>query len=327
METSHMAWYSQTIKQYLTRQEVDALMQKSDWRAVLELATTWGWIAAAFALAGFFPNPFTILIALIILGGKQLACAIIMHDCSHNAYFTSARWNTLAGNWFGSYPIIQNVDQYRSYHLQHHKFAGLHDDPDLSLTKGYPTTAMSMARKFARDLSGATGIKGQLAVLTMHAGYLSYSLGGAAQWLQKRSFAAHLQLAWQNLRGPVAANLILFGVLWTCGAGWLYLLWTGALLTTYNVSLRVRSMAEHSVVEERENPHKNTRTTYANFLERMLFAPHHVNYHAEHHLMMAAPPYNYPKLHRLLLARGYFDEGVLETGYWNILKKAVVGKL
>jgi fatty acid desaturase len=83
-------------------------------------------------------------------------------------------------------------------------------------------------------------------------------------------------------------------------------------------------MAEHSMVEDRANPQKNTRTTYANFFERILFAPHHVNYHAEHHLCMGAPSYNLPKMHRLLLERGYFNEGALEPNYWSVVKRAVV---
>ena len=77
------------------------------------------------------------------------------------------------------------------------------------------------------------------------------------------------------------------------------------------------------MVDDMENLYRNTRTTKANWLERMLFAPHHVNYHAEHHLMMAAPSYNLPKLHQLLKERGFYEKGVLETGYWNIVKQAI----
>jgi fatty acid desaturase len=74
---------------------------------------------------------------------------------------------------------------------------------------------------------------------------------------------------------------------------------------------------------EQTNPHKNSRTTYANFIERMLFAPHHVNYHAEHHLCMGIPPYNLPAMHKLLLERGYFKEGSLKPNYLEVVKMAV----
>ncbi|MFN8310020.1 MAG: fatty acid desaturase family protein [Chitinophagales bacterium] len=324
MAENHLAWYQQQLRSLFTKEELAMLMKKSDWRGFLEIADTWLWIAAALALAGFYPNFFTILLALFILGGKQLACAIIMHDCSHDALFESRKLNQFFGNWFGAYPIIQNLEQYRPYHREHHMYTGLDDDPDLSLTKGYPATVYSLLRKFARDLFGATGIKAQIGAIVMHIGIWKYNLAGVVtKATQKISTKDALLSAWKNLRGPLAFQLLFFGILWCCGAWWLYLVWWGALLTTYNFSLRVRSMAEHSMATERTDPHQNTRTTYANFVERMLFAPHYVNFHAEHHLCMGAPPYQLRHMHELLLARGFYDKGLLEKNYWRVLKRAI----
>ena len=303
------------------------VLQKSNWKAALEIADTWFWIACAFALVGFFPNPLTIIISLFILGGKQLACAIILHDCSHDSMFTNHNVNVFVGNWFGAYPILHDVKKYRPYHLQHHINTGLHEDPDLSLTKGYPASPLSLTRKFLRDLFGVSGAKANFGVVLMQAGYLKYALNGTAEWLSQkgRTFWNVIKSIFQNLSGPVAANLILFLILYAVGKPWLYLLWPAALFTTFNFSLRVRSMAEHSMVDDRQDPHKNTRTTYANFIERMLFAPHHVNYHAEHHLCMGAPSYNLPKMHKLLLSRGFFIGGELQRNYANIIKRAARG--
>ncbi len=302
-------------------------MHKSDLKAAFEILHTWVWIAFAFALVGFFPNPFTVIISLFILGGKQLACAIILHDCSHDSMFTSRKVNRFVGNWFGAFPILHDVDKYRPYHLQHHLNTGLDADLDVPLTTGYPTSRISMVRKFLRDFFGPTGLKGNIAVLLMQLGVLKYALNGKAEWvsLKGKSVVQLFSAAIKNLAGPVAANFILFLILYAFGHPWLYLLWIGALLSTNNFSLRVRSMAEHSMVEDRSNPHKNTRTTYANFFERILFAPHHVNYHAEHHLCMGAPSYNLPQMHKLLLERGFYKEGAMEINYWNIIRRAVTG--
>jgi fatty acid desaturase len=325
MESNHLNWYTARLRQYLTPDEVKAIMRKSDLRAALEVADTWLWIAFAFALVGFFPNVFTVIISLFIIGGKQLACAILMHDCSHDSMFTSRRANQIVGNWLGAYPILQNLEQYRPYHREHHMYTGLDNDPDVSLTKGYPTTALSMMRKVGRDLIGATGVKAQIGVIAMHIGVLKYNLGGLVIRIrEKRNWKEAVISAAKNLAGPVAANLIMFAILFLTGHPWLYLLWIGAMLTTYNFSLRVRSMAEHSLVDDRSNPQRNTRTTYANFIERMLFAPYHVNYHAEHHLCMGAPSYNLPAMHNILLEKGFFKEGVLENNYWSIIKLAIV---
>jgi fatty acid desaturase len=326
MAENHLKWYNKTLHEYLTGDEIKAVMEKSNWKAALEILDTWGWIAFAFVISGLWPNPFTIIISLFILGGKQLACAIILHDCSHDSMFIGRAVNRFVGNWFGAYPIFHDVDKYRPYHIRHHINTGLDEDPDRPLTKGYPTTRLSMVRKFLRDFFGPTGLKGNFAVILMQLGVLKYNLNGQAEWLslKEKSIGEIVGTALKNIAGPLAANLILFGILYAFGAPWLYLLWIGALLTTNNFSLRVRSMAEHSMVEDRSNPMLNARTTYANFIERMLFAPHHVNYHVEHHLCMGAPSYNLPAMHRILLERGYYKQAALEQNYVAIVRRAVV---
>ncbi|MGP1282217.1 MAG: fatty acid desaturase, partial [Parasphingopyxis sp.] len=71
-------------------------------------------------------------------------------------------------------------------------------------------------------------------------------------------------------------------------------------------------------------PRDNTNTTLANPIERLFVAPNFVNYHCEHHHFAAVPPYNLPRLHRLLRERGYFDRhDCLTRGYRNVIRRAV----
>lgn len=310
---------------YLSPQERKELNSKNDWKAAYVVLHTWVSISITFAIVYFYPNPLVILVALFVMGGKQLACSIIMHDAGHFALFNNKKLNDFAGKWFGSNMILNDMLKYRAYHVVHHLTTGTAEDPDISLTKGYPTTIASMARKLFRDLSGATGLKSQLGMLSMQLGYLKYSLSKDIKKLSQkdRSWGEFFQTAFTNLWGPVLAQLILFGLLTLVASPWLYLLWIGALLTTFNFSIRIRSMAEHAMVEDTEDTLRNTRTTYANWLEKMLFAPHNVNYHVEHHLLMSVPPYNLPKMHYLLKERGFYKEGLLEQGYWDIVKMAI----
>ena len=309
----------------LSREEIEGLGQKSDFRAWMEVIDTWAWVAFAFILSGLFPNPVTILISLFMLGGKQLACAIIMHDASHQALFKHRELNDFVGNWLGGYPILHDVVRYRPYHLQHHIHTGTSDDPDIYLTRGYPTSRAGMLRKFGRDLLGITGIKGFVGIMMMHLGILKYTLGGSVEKIPQKGRKAGevLETIWRNIRGPLVANSVLFGVLWLFGSPWLYLLWVGANLSTYQFCIRVRAMAEHSMVPDRSNPWTHTRTTEANLLEKMLFAPHYVNFHAEHHLLMTVPPYNLPRMHKLLIEKGYYEKGLKAPGYWEIVKMAI----
>ena len=310
---------------YLTREERKALHQKNDWRAGMEVLLHWLWIVAAFALVYFWTNVLTIVVAMFILGGKQLACAILMHDAGHYAVFKNKKTNEFIGQWLGAYLIFQDTKKYRTYHYRHHVETGTAEDPDLLLTRGYPTSRKSMFRKIFRDLSGQTGVKALVGLVLMHLGYLEYNLGGQAVKVSQknRSWGAFFRVFFKNLGKPILANLFLFLLLYYLASPWLYLLWVVAYLTTFQFCLRIRSMAEHSMVDDPADPYQNTRTTYANWLERLLFAPYHVNYHAEHHMLMSVPSYNLPKMHRLLKERGFYEKGVLEKNYWEVIKLAI----
>ncbi|MEO0474239.1 MAG: fatty acid desaturase [Bacteroidota bacterium] len=158
----------------------------------------------------------------------------------------------------------------------------------------------------------------------MQLDYLEYSLGGKLVRIDQsqRSWKAFWQTFFRNLSGPIIANLVLLGILTIVASPWLYCLWLAAYLTTFQFVLRIRSMAEHSVVEDSTDPLRNTRTTYANWIERMLFAPYHVNYHVEHHMLMAVPSYRLPYMHRLLKERGFYKKGLLAPNYWSVVKLA-----
>ena len=105
-------------------------------------------------------------------------------------------------------------------------------------------------------------------------------------------------LAGRFLRGLLFAGLAAAGVWWAYP-----LLWLLPMLTWYMVVTRIRNIAEHAVVPDSDDPLRNTRTTRANFLERLFVAPYFVNYHLEHHLLFFVPCYNLPEMHRIL-ARG-----------------------
>jgi fatty acid desaturase len=306
-----------------SEKEIKSLMQRSDWKGGWEILKIWIWIIFAMVLVAIYPHPLTVIISLFILGGKQLGCAIIMHDASHYSLFKSQALNRNIGNFLGAWPILHNVQQYRPYHLKHHRHTGTEDDPDLMLAMNFPTYLASFIRKLLRDSSGINGLKGTLGTIAMHIGYLSYSLGGKAEKIKKKlSSKEKLSMTWKNLKGPIFFHIVMFSICWIISQPWLYLLWWIAHFTTYNFSLRIRSMAEHSMTPNLSDPYQNVRTTYANFIERILFAPLYVNYHAEHHLLMGVPAYHYPKMHQMLLKKGYYEKGILSNGYWSLVKQA-----
>ncbi|MDB5228763.1 MAG: fatty acid desaturase, partial [Bacteroidota bacterium] len=203
-ENHQVVKYKQIINQYLSKEEIKKLHEKSDWKGFEEVFFTWLWIALSFALVGFFPNIFTVILALFIIGGKQLGCAIIMHDASHYSLFKSRKLNDIIGNLFGAYPIFNNIGQYRPYHFQHHIATGTPDDPDINLVTGYPAKLAGMMRKLTRDIIGLSGIKADAALLAMHTGIVKYNLGNFIEKIPKedRPWKIIFRNAYYNLRGP-----------------------------------------------------------------------------------------------------------------------------
>jgi fatty acid desaturase len=294
----------------LSREEIAELVKIRDLRAWLSISLDWGLIGASFALVAAFPNPLTIVGALVVIGSRQLGLAILMHDAAHRALLESRFWNDWAGNWLCGYPVWNDVLPYRKYHLQHHAKTWTDEDPDLELANPFPITRASLKRKIWRDLSGQTGWKRFLAILDRD---LGRSRGRA-----RRDFGAGMQA----LNGVILTNAVLLGLLALFGHPALYLLWVAAWFTTYSLVMRIRSIAEHAMVPDIGDELKNTRTTLARWWERLIIAPNRVNFHLEHHLLMTVPHYNLPRLHRLLRERGLLEEACVTEGYWNVLRLA-----
>jgi fatty acid desaturase len=64
--------------------------------------------------------------------------------------------------------------------------------------------------------------------------------------------------------------------------------------------------------------------TRARWWERFFYAPLNVNYHLEHHMLVTAPHFQLPRLHRLLLQRGAFAQPAsLAASYGDVLRSAI----
>lgn len=308
---------------YLSKEEIQALVRPSNARAFAAFATDWGLIAAAMALVAWHPAVWTVLAALVLIGGRQLGLAVLMHECAHGILFRSPALNRFFGRWFAARPTFTNLDRYRTIHLLHHKYTATERDPDLSLTTGFPTTPRSMARKVWRDLSGQTGAKRLIGLSMIETGDIAMSSSGHFRRAEGgRTWRQRFQAARANLLPTLAFQGALFALLAALGHPWLFALWVGAYLTTFSLVIRIRSIAEHACTPDAADPLGNTRTTYAGPLARLVLAPHYVNYHLEHHLIMTVPCYRLPKMHALLRDRGALDRACLAPGYAAVLRGA-----
>lgn len=298
---TNAAWH-----QRFSQQEMKTLLRVSDLRGAVSVALNWGLVAAAMALAARWPNPLTILLALAVIGARQLGFAVLMHEASHRTLFRNKRVNDWVGNWLCAYPVWSDLHTYRPYHLRHHAKNWTDGDPDLVLVQPFPTTRASLRRKIVRDLSGQTGRK-----FAAGAWKRSFERWRAGDADGKRAFL-----------GFLVSNTAIAVTLTLAGAPWLFLLWAGAWLTVYPLVTRIRSIAEHAMVPDPSDPLRNTRTTLTCWWERLFLAPNRVNYHLEHHLLMTVPHYRLRAMHELLDRRGLLDQALVTRGYRGVLERA-----
>lgn len=297
------------IRDLLTPEELNAVTEKSDWRAARIVLFDWTVIIGSFYLMASYPNPLTILLGLFLLGARQLGLGIIVHETGHRTLFASNKLNNLVGNWLAGYWVFSHKDAYMRVHLKHHQDAGTDMDPDLVNYQSYPITHTSLKRKFTRDLTGQVG------------------------WRRIKSIYRALknvqQLDEENRRyllRSVGANAFMLLVLTALGHAWLFAVWMVAFMTTHMMIVRIRQIAEHAGVPDHfdTDPRLNTRTLYISPLERLFIAPHRVNYHLEHHMLASVPIYRLQKLHRILINKGYYDDVTFQRGYVSLLRDVTV---
>jgi fatty acid desaturase len=298
-------------KSFLTEAQLIEVRTRQTWRGVAMIAHAWTVILAAVAMVAMWPNPLTFLLAVLVIGSRQLGLAILMHDGAHGLLSDNERVNTWLGQWLCAFPVGAEMRGYRRYHLQHHAHTQTADDPDLILSAPFPITQASYRRKFWRDLSGQTGFEQRKAQVLN-------GIGDASM-----PWRARLSGFRERLGRQVGTQVLLLAGFSLAGVWWAYpLLWVLPLLTWFQVVTRIRNIAEHAVISDSDDPLRNTRTTIANVLERAFIAPYYVNYHLEHHLVFYVPAYNLPRVHAILMQGPLRDRVEVDYGYLGVLRKA-----
>lgn len=287
----------------VTPEQLALLRRRRPWKSVGLILHAWAVIFGSMAAVAWFPNPVTYLLAVMLIGSRQLGLAILMHDGAHGCLAHGQRLNMTLSQWFCAWPVFADTAAYRSYHLQHHAHTQRAEDPDLILSAPFPITRESYRRKFIRDITGQTGFQ-----------------------QRKAQFVAALRDPsgfWPRLGPQCLANAVLCAGLALAGVWWAYpLLWLVPLLTWMMVITRIRNIAEHAVVPDSADPFRNTRTTIASWIERAFIAPYFVNYHLEHHLLFFVPCYNLPVLHDILMRGPHGPKMEIEHGYRTVMRRA-----
>jgi fatty acid desaturase len=291
-----------TAGDLVTLRELRWLSSKSSLRGAGLVLHAWGTIAAAMMACAVWPSTLTFVVAVAVIGSRQLGLLTLMHEASHWLLFPELRPNSHVGNWLCGYPLWADLRAYRREHHAHHRHTQQPDDPDLALVARFPVPRGALAREVLRDLSGWTT---------------------CVRVLAGRPRLPSTAAGWRAVRGPVIANVLLLGVLSALGRWEFYvLLWILPRVTWYPLMTRLRAIAEHAVTSDRDDPLRNTRSTAAGPLARAFLAPYWANYHLEHHLLVFVPCWKLARAHALLLAKGYGPRMETSSGYLEVLRAA-----
>ena len=87
----------------MSEQELIEVRTRSTWKSVALIAHAWTLILGSIAMVAIWPNPFTFILAVAIIGSRQLGLAILMHDGAHGCLAKGENLNLFSAN--GSAPI------------------------------------------------------------------------------------------------------------------------------------------------------------------------------------------------------------------------------
>lgn len=300
--------------------EIKELVLIRSWRSGIDVFFDWLLIAFNFFLVIQFPHPIVYVACFILAARHQLALAVLMHDGSHRRLAKSGIGNDLIAQFFCAAPLFFSMYSYQKLHMRHHKNPLAPDDPDLTLTGGYPIPKSSLIRKLVRDALGISYFK-----------FIVYFLYRPRRKVESGKIIENEKVSTKGgkLGLPVIffsialVNLTMLGVLWNFGHPWTYFFfWVLPMITALQVLLRIRGITEHAGYQQNEDQRLNARTV-VNPLQTFFFAPHNVNYHIEHHVFPAVPYYNLPRVHQKFMADNVIPKANLYRGYGQVLRELV----
>ena len=98
-----------TAGDLLTLPELRRLRRTSALRGATLVVHAWAVIAGAMLLYAAWPSVLTLLVAVAVIGTRQLGLAILMHEAAHWLLFPSQPANTRVGAWLCAHPVFGDL--------------------------------------------------------------------------------------------------------------------------------------------------------------------------------------------------------------------------
>lgn len=290
----------------IDRDEIRRLSVLSPGRGALHVAFEWAVVFATIAVAQKLRNPFVYVLAVMVIGARQHAMLILMHEAVHHRLFKSKRLNEIVGDVLLAWPCLVSMRSFSRNHLAHHRHLNTAADPDIVRKQNDPEWRFPMRRSrlawiLAKQFTGLGFV------------YLVQVFRS----LDKN--AADETVTYKRLRMgfyAVALAIILYA-----GVFKLFLLyWALPFLTWLMFIFRIRTMSEHPKVE-RTSEYATSLEYRLSRLERMFVTPKYAFYHIEHHCYPSVPFYRLPELHQVLTANEAFRKALRPISYAGLVRE------
>ena len=212
------------------------------------------WAVIAITMALTWRWPWLLPLAVIVIGSRQHALAVLGHEGAHHLIDGYRPSNDALAQALCFWPLGGCVQAFREFHLAHHAFVGTPDDPEIEEMRRRPDvwtnrTRRKIVRTFLEDLCGRAIPEAFGFIGRVHGAY------GPAR-------IAYLM--------AVGGTAVLTG-LWP-----LLILWVWCIPTSMWAVVRLRVYREHLGDE--------LLVDYpVAWWERLLYAPHNVWKHRAHH--------------------------------------------
>lgn len=287
------------------------------WRSFLAIAMDWIIIILCITVCvrisyWFYP------LAFVIIGTRFHGLEAMMHEATHYRLHPSKKINEFIGE-LSVWPMGLSLFLYRKVrHFMHHKNIGTLNDSHIPAYKKHsirfdiPTSPRQL---FINCLTVAIKFPSEVWVGQI------YSTGRLLPKLSKK--LGWLWIGFQLFTGLcIVTGSIIFGI----QILWIYLLFFVAPLMWVAVFSRyVRLLTEHFGIPAKQQnliAGSETRTVLVCWPIRVLFWPHNLNYHIEHHWYPSVPFYNLPLLHELLQRMPQANQKMhITTGIKRLLRE------
>ena len=292
--------------------EIRELSQLRHGPPLRDSAIAWMEIMACWTAVAIWPRWWVILLAVPIIGSASYALHILGHDALHWRYSPRPARNDLLSDLVLYGPVAAATHVTRRNHLLHHLHLATDQDPD---RHKYATAGKTTRTDLVLYLTGWTNVapvaRDVLLLPTVDAAHAAADPRGGIGY-SRRDVA--IMLGWQIV--------LLVGLSRMIGL-WAYpVLWLLPVYVFRFCADEARQFLEHAHLEPDETADRHRLVSYtSNPLERLFFAPLHMNLHAAHHLWPSIPYYNLPAADRLLRERQRTAELVWRRSYVGTLRE------